>query len=458
MKLTLEEVVKATGGRLIGEISRDSVVTRISTDTRAIAKDDLFVALVGEHFDGHDFIKEAYAKGSREFIVSRDDTFDDAMRQSSRIVKVNDTLKAYGDLATFYRQQFKIPAVAVTGSCGKTTVKELIAHLLSAKFSVLRNRGTENNRIGVPKTIFQLEEGHRMLVLEMGASIPGEIETLSSIIQPQVGIVTTVGASHLEGLKSAEGVREEKLKIMKHLDRGGLLIVNGEDPYLKDVQSGVHKIFRVGFAAGGNDMFAADIWSHDAGTSFRLNAEHLIETQLLGRHNALNALIAISVAITFGIDIETIKKSMAAFKPVGGRLCVKTLEGIQFIDDTYNANPVSFGVALETLKVYKTRGRKAVVFGDMLELGAASKPLHEELGKKIASYACDFVIAAGAHAQCAANAAVKAGLDAKRVHMVASSSEAAALCKEMAAPGDLILVKGSRGTHMEKVLECFTTS
>ncbi len=458
MDISLDEILKAVGGQLLGGRSEGLPVHKISTDTRTAEKDDVFFALKGSRFDGHDFIKEAEKKGVRHFVVSDPGAVTAQTQKTSNVIGVDDTLKAYGDLAKVYRQKFKIPAIAITGSAGKTTVKELIAHVLSERFRVLKNRGTENNLIGVPKTIFQLEASHEVMVLEMGTNHPGEIDRLSSIIAPQIGIVTQIGFAHLEGLTDLEGVKEQKLKLLNHLERGGVLVLNGQDSYLAGVQSGTHKILRVGFAKEGCELSADQVGCLEQGSSFHLGGGDIFETPLIGRHNVLNGLFAIAAARALGLETPEIQKGLGSFKPVPGRLNFREMAGIIFLDDSYNSNPTSFRAALETLKEFKIRERKAVVCGDMLELGEKSEMLHREMGALIAGLLFDYVIAAGPESKYLVDEAVKKGFDPSRIHHTQNAEEAGKLCQQIAVPGDRVLVKGSRGTQMEKVFECFIIS
>ncbi len=456
MDISVQEILTATEGCWIGASAGAFSITGISTDTRTIGKGDVFFALGGERFDGHDYLKEAYAKGVRCFVVSKSPDPSE-FEEPSGFILVADTLRAYGDLAKFYRQKFKIPAIAITGSAGKTTVKELVAQGLQPRFNVLKNKGTENNLIGVPNTIFRLEKQHEVLVLEMGTSQPGEIDRLSSMIAPQIGIVTQIGLAHLDGLKSPEGIKEEKLALLNHMERGSILILNGQDPMLQDVTSGVHRIRRVGFSKEGSDRTADQVWCHEEGCSFYVEGE-LFETPLIGRHNVLNCLYAIEAATALGIPLDLIKKPIQSFKAVAGRMSVKNIDGICFLDDSYNSNPSSFRAALETLKDFKMRGRKGIVCGDMLELGADAENLHREMGALITELLFDFVIAAGPLSKRLVDEALKRGFDPKRIHHVKDSVGAGKICREIAVAGDRILIKGSRRMQMEKVFECFITS
>ncbi len=456
MDVSIGQIIEAMGAQLLSGPREELSVGRVSTDTRSIERDAVFFALEGARFDGHDFLAEAVTKGARHLVVSNAKKVASELKKTANVLVVDDTLKAYGDLAKYYRQKFKVPAVAITGSTGKTTVKELVAHLLSTRYQVLKNRGTENNLVGVPKTLLQINPAHEVLVLEMGTNYPGEIERLSSIIGPQIGVVTQIGHSHLEGLGSLEGVREEKLKLTRNLERGGILVLNGEDAMLQGVQSGVHRVLRVGFSEG-CDWMAAQVWCHETGSSFRIS-DDLFETQLIGRHNVLNCLIALAVASSLGVEKAALQKALAAFRPVGGRMHLKCVEGIYFIDDTYNSNPTSFTAALQTLKALKIRERKGVVCGDMLELGDATEAMHRQLGALMAELLFDFVIAAGPRCAALVDEALKNGFDPSRIHHAKDSAEAGRLCRQIAGPGDRVLVKGSRSMQMEKVFECFITS
>ncbi len=458
MDIKPAQILKAVQGKLLASPPDEfTEINKVCTDTRALEKGDVFFALQGRSFDGHDFLKEALEKGAGSLVISDAKKVPASAKRSAGVIAVQDTLKAYGDLAKLYRQKFKVPVIAVTGSCGKTTVKEMIAHILSKRFKVLKNRGTENNRVGVPKTLFQLDASYEAAVIEMGTNISGEIQELSRITAPQIGVITQIGSSHLEGLKSLEGVRLEKLSLMNSLERGGLLILNGEDPLLADTQSGVHRVLKVGFKRETHDLAAEQFWCHEKGSSFYVE-KNLFETPLLGRHNILNCLFSILVCSSLGVKFSIIREGVASFKPPSGRLSFKEIAGVRFLDDTYNANPTSFKAALETLKEFKIREKKEVVCGDMLELGGVAEECHRQLGALMADHLPDFIIAAGVLSKALVDEALKKGYDSKRIYHVKDSTEAGKVCRQIAAPGDCVLVKGSRAMAMEKVFECFITS
>lgn len=458
MDVSLSEMLAAVNGQRLDGCADWSGVEKVSTDTRTLSKGDLFFALSGPRFDGHDFISEASLRGATAFVISDTKKVSEIQKKLGFFIVVKDVLTAYGDLAKYWRTRFKVPVVAITGSSGKTTVKELSAHLLSAQKKVLKNRGTENNLVGVPKTLLQLDDTYEAVILEMGTNQPGEIERLSSIIAPQVAVVTLIGHSHLEGLKDLSGVKKEKLSLLKNLDRGGLLILNGEDPSLSDVRSSTHRVVHVGLKKEGMDHFADNIWCHEKGSSFHLDGKDLFESPLIGKHNIINALLALSVCAALGQNLEDARSALKDFRPVAGRLCVKDIAGIQWIDDTYNSNPSSFKAALETLKSLRTRGRKGVVFGDMLELGPAAEDLHREIGALLAEHHFDYVIGVGPLSQFAVDEALKKGYNPSKIFKVSDSLEAGKKCLKEVSQGDTVLVKGSRGMKMEKVIECFTTS
>lgn len=453
MDINFEEICRSASARLLSAPLPTMPIQGISTDTRTIQANDVFVALKGAKFDAHDFLQEAFEKGASFFIISDEKKAGAELLRKANVALVEDTLKAYGDIAANYRKKFKIPVAGITGSSGKTTVKELLSAILETHFQNLKNKGTENNLIGVPKTLLRLNASYQSAVIEMGTSLPGEIERLSQIVSPQIGILTQIGYSHLEGLKDLDGVFKEKTSLLKHLQNGGFLIVNGEDKRLKNLKPGAHPVLRVGFETGLEYMID-QVCLHEKGCAFRLGGM-AYDTPLLGRHNVLNCGLAIVAALKLGVPAEKIQSTIAAFRPVPGRLQLKELGDILFIDDTYNANPTSFRAALETLKEFKARDKKALVCGDMLELGSHSERLHREMGLYAASLNLDCLIACGEASRFLVDEAVKSGFNASKIFHAASSVEAAAVCREKLNGRQVVLVKGSRGMKMEKIFECF---
>ncbi len=420
---------------------------RYSTDSRTIEAGDWFVALKGERFDGHRFVSDVVARGAKGLVVSDRASVPSTLPTNVEVQIVDDTLKAYGDFAAAHRKQFSIPVIAITGSSGKTTIKELLGALLATRFQVLKNEGTENNLIGVPKTLLRLNSHHQVVVAEMGTNQPGEIARLSQIVSPDMAILTQIGLSHLERLKSREGVKAEKLALLPHLKKGGVLFLNAEDAILVTVQSPDHECVRV---------YAPQNIRYDtSGMKFNLDGREF-ETKLLGRHNALNCAMAIAVAKRMGVDDKQIAQGLAAFEPAYGRMNVKNLGDIVVIDDSYNANPQSFAAAMEVLAGMPKRGRKIVICGDMLELGDGSESLHRAAAHTVIAAQPDLVIAAGKNMAFLAQEAVQNSFDPARMVLVKDNQEAGRVAREQIHSGDLVLVKGSRGMAMEKVLDFLT--
>lgn len=457
VNFSIKEVLATLRGSPLEGLNENFLVSGVSTDSRTVARGDLFYALKGERFDAHDFLNKALEKGVKNFVISDPRKIAAERRSQANFICVNDTLKAYGDLAAAYRKKFMIPVIAVTGSSGKTTVKELITHLLTPHFEVLKNHGTENNLVGVPKTIFCLENSHEALILELGTNRPGEIDRLAAISAPGVAVLTQIGSAHLEGLGNLEGVRQEKLALVKRLETGGTLFLNGEDPRLRGVESPAHRVSRVGFSKKSSALCAEDVQCHEKGSSFIVSG-NLFQTQLLGRHNVLNCLLAMAVARSLEIAWRDLRRNLKTFEPVRGRLFERIIEGIYFIDDSYNSNPGSFRASLEMFEGFNQNQRKGLVCGDMLELGSHAETCHREMGALVAQQRLDFVIAAGPWCKFLVEEALKNGFQSKRIYHANDSAEAGGICRELAKAGDRILVKGSRGTQMEKVFECFITS
>ncbi len=430
-------------------VKNEIFIKGVSTDTRTLKKGDLFVALKGPHFDGHDFIEKAFKKGAILCLVSK--------KVKYPCVVVKDTLWALGELAHFWRKKFKIPIVAVTGSNGKTGTKDLIATLLAEKFSVLKTEGNLNNLIGVPLTLFKLRKKHDIAVIEMGTNQKGEIARLAHIAYPQVGVITNVSSAHLEGLKNLQAVYEEKTALFKEvLKHKGVNIVNVDDPYLRRWYLKNKKTSSSISSHGKGEVLAHNIQLKSlAETSFELNFEKPgfkipIHLSLIGQHQVQNSLLAGAVALHYGLSLKQIQKGFTKIKPSEGRLKVYKFRGIHFIDDTYNANPGSMDVALSYLA---TMGRKlkmktVAILGDMLELGHQSKKLHEELGKKIEKFKIDEVYGFGHETlhtiqNCHTSFQKHFSQHIDIIHQ---------FIKRLEIPC-LVLVKGSRGMKMERIIE-----
>ena len=459
MILTVEEVLRATGGKLL-QGKGDSSFQGISTDSRTVAEGELFIALKGLRFDGHHYALEALRKKAGGVLIEREKVGDIRWNgyRSRAVIAVDDTLTALGDMARNWRRKYNIPLVALTGSNGKTTTKEMTAACLETTFPVLKTKGNLNNLIGVPLTLLTLTEKERVVVLEMGMNVPGEISRLTEIAEPDVGLITNIQTVHLEGMGSLERLKEEKGELFRRMRRNGTILVNRDDPRVVDLAGdypGQKITFGIEHPA---DIMAKEIRLHGAeGTSFTLILEGEameVHLRLLGRHFVPNALSAMAVACLFGVEVIRAREALENFQPFSMRMEVIPLKGGEtLINDAYNANPYSTEVALETLAEAKGTGRAIAVLGDMLELGSLTKEAHEQIGKRVSELSIDFLLAMGEEASVVVESAIRHGLPTEKARIVESHSEAISLLRQMIQNGDWILVKGSRKMAMEEIVE-----
>lgn len=451
---SINELIEATKGKLIGKVEI-LTIKGISIDTRTILPQDAFIAIKGNNFDGHDFIDEAIRKGAG-CIISEPARKAQGSAGKVTFIEVRDTIKALGDIARFQRRRFGIPVIAVTGSNGKTTVKEMIAHTLSKRFKILRNEGTKNNHIGLPLTLLNLNSTHDIAVLEIGTNHFGEVRYLSGVCQPNIGIITNIGPSHLEYLRDLEGVFREKYSMLEGLKSPRIAILNADDDLLRKkalIKSGKEIFFSFGIKSR-CDFSASAARNLDDKIKFRVNKKYKFTLNTPGYYNIYNALAAIAVARIFGIGHKDIISRLNTFDFPQGRLKILELNSIKFIDDTYNSNPLSLQQALKALANFRTRGRKIFVMGDMLELGSRAEPLHHQAGRDIAA-CCDVLITVGNLSRLAAEAARACRFDAKNIFSCENCRQAREILfnKLSLEKGDLVLVKGSRSMKMEEVFK-----
>jgi UDP-N-acetylmuramoyl-tripeptide--D-alanyl-D-alanine ligase len=457
--LSLEEVLKATGGRLI-QGGLDLFFQGVSTDSRTLRDGELFVALRGDRFDGHDYAMEAFAKDAKGVLIEEGKIGDFHWNgfRSRAVVAVKDSLQALGDMARARRRKCGTPVVALTGSNGKTTTKDMIAACLETSFPILKTKGNLNNLIGLPMTLLNLTGGEKVVVLEMGMNVPGEIRRLTEIAEPDVGLITNIQMVHLEGMGSLEKLKEEKGELFRKMRQDGTIVVNQDDSRVVDLSNeflGQKITFGMEGPAG---VMAKTIHHRGAqGISFTVvsgGQETEVTLPLVGRHFVPNALSAFAVATFFGIETGNVKEALEHFQSPPMRMEVWRLEGGKtVINDAYNANPRSMEVALETLAELKGKGRAIAVLGDMLELGEFSESAHRHLGQKVRSLSIDFLIAMGEKAPVVVESAVRHGLERERAKVAENHPEAISILETWLQEGDWILVKGSRGMAMEKVAE-----
>ncbi len=382
------------------------------------------------------------------------EALESAGRAPSFAVLAGDTTKSLGDLALSYRKRFDIPVVAVTGSNGKTTAKEMIERVLRRGWSPIKNTGTQNNLIGVPLTVFKLRPSNKSAVIELGMNRFGEIKRLAGIVRPNIGLVTNIGPAHLEHLGSLEGVYSAKRELLDSLGAGDIAVLNNDDNFLRRFRRKAVKIVTYGVERD-SDFRAEDIKRTPAGWRFGVSGR-LYDINVAARHDVYNALAAIAVGRLFDISCDDIRAALRDHTSLEKRMAVNTYRGVEFIDDTYNSNPLSLEAAVRTLAGCETRGRRILVSGDMLELGKMSGYYHGKIGRIVAGSRIDDFIAVGELARKSFLAAKRSGM--KNAWSCASSEEAAEVLRNIARPEDIVLVKGSRARRMEDVIRCFTTS
>jgi UDP-N-acetylmuramoyl-tripeptide--D-alanyl-D-alanine ligase len=458
MQWRVEDILKATGGRLAcGPLT--SLFSGVVIDSRTIASDQLFVAICGEHHDGHSFVSQVLDHGVKGVMIQSDHTIETQYRSwcaaGTTCIVVADTTLALGALAAFQRRQFAIPVVAITGSNGKTTTRRMTEQVLAQRFRTLATQGNFNNEIGLPLTLFKLTADHQAAVLELGMNHFGEMNRLGAICQPTIAVITNVAAAHLEYVGSLEGVARAKGELIRHIHASGTLVLNQDDPQVAALADQAQcRVLFYGTAADAA-VRAENIRTDPAGIVFDLVlpiGQTRVALHTPGRFMVLNALAAACAGYLAGVDIDGIKQGLEGFQAVQGRLnLLQTDQGVHIIDDTYNANPGSMVVAFDTLTNLKQDAPAYIALGDMLELGNQASVLHSVVGEKAAAVGPLKLYAFGNYAQDVAAGAQRAGLPSERIFVGTQEAIAADLRKHLKS-GDWLLVKGSRGMAMETVV------
>lgn len=455
---TRAELLTATGGTL-RQPGAWSQYLGVSTDSRTSQAGQLFVPLQGERHDGHDFIAPALARGITGLLVA--ETWWQRRLQTLppevTVITVADTLTALGDLAHAWRQRFSLPVVAITGSCGKTTTKEMTAQVAAASWRVLKNEMNFNNLIGLPQTLLTLNATHQIAVLELGMNRFGEIRRLGQIARPTIGVLTNIYPAHTEGVGSIEGVAQAKGELLEALENKDLLIYNGDDHRLIEVARrfpGRTLSFGLGAEAQVRGRLQGLPGFQGQQVEFCYQGQRWpVSLKISGPHHVYNSLAATAVGLALGLTPSQIAAALAEFRPLDKRTQLVALKiGVHVINDSYNANPGSMAMALRTLAELKNKSRAAAALGDMLELGNGAKAAHRALGALAAQHKVDFLVIYGDFRHQVADGALAAGMSASQVYAVASHAEGAQILKSFLQPGDWLLVKGSRGMRMEQIL------
>ena len=451
MREKLITLAKWVGAEIHPE-DEDILITGVQTDSRNVKKGDLFVAICGEKLNGHDFIPQAVEKGAAAVMVSQE------VQTNLPKLTVSDTLQSYGALAAGFREKLGARVIAVTGSVGKTTTKEMLAQMLSAEYPTAKSEGNHNNAIGVPMSILDTPADVRYVVLEMGMNHFGEISYLTSIAKPDAAVITNIGTAHIEHLGSREGILKAKLEILEGLPKDGLCVWNGDEPLLWERRKDCpFRVVTFGIKNRECDVFAENVQSIDGGMSFRVRGkgqQFEVYVPLDGEHNVMNALAAISVALSASVRPEKIQAALSTFHNTGMRQQILVHEGVTIIADCYNAGPESMEASLKMLGRHPTKGNRIAVLGDMLELGNRSAAEHYRVGR-LAVRNADILLAYGANADHVTAGAITGGMDPKQCKCFHTHQEMAETLAVLTKPGDVLLFKGSRGMRMENVMHLY---
>ncbi|HEY8531028.1 MAG TPA: UDP-N-acetylmuramoyl-tripeptide--D-alanyl-D-alanine ligase [Limnochorda sp.] len=468
LDLTAAEIAQVVGGRLLAG-APELRVAGVSTDSRTLQPGQLFIPLKGERLDGHRFVEEALEEGAAGALVEEDgpkraellNTLlprQELWRQAFLVGVPGTSWEAFHRLAAYHRARFPIPVVAVTGSNGKTTTKELVAQVLACRWRTLRSPGNFNNDVGLPLTLLDLGPEFQALVVEMGMRGRGEIERLCRMARPTAGIVTNVGPVHLERLGSLEAIAAAKSELVEALPEDGIAVLNQDDPRVR-VMASHTKARVVTYGLDEGDVSARDVVLGADGARFHLvwrgghgEAAVPVHLPLLGRHNVMNALAASACALALGFEPEEVARALARVQAPKLRLERVEIGGRFIINDAYNASPASMAAALEVLDLV-AQGRKGAVLGDMLELGAVAHAEHVRLGRRAAEAGLAYLVVVGERAAEISEGAREAGMSPEAIHLASGWEEAVRLVESLSQPGDTILVKASRGLGLERVVQ-----
>ncbi len=446
MEMTFEELLKYSEGELILN-NKNKKFNKLSTDTRKIEKDNIFLALKGENFNGNKYVKEAFEKGASIAIV--DEVLYNEEEINGIVIKVKDTKKALLSIARGYREKLGIKVVAITGSTGKTSTKDLVSAFLSGKYKVFKTKGNFNNEIGLPLMVLELDSSINVAVLEMGMSNFNEIHNLAECAKPDIAIITNIGVSHIENLKTRENILKAKMEITDFFNKNNILILNSEDDMLQTVNSNMYEIINIGYNQNCN-YFAKNIKLDKETTSFDFNYNgemNTITLPMVGIHNVLNALLGIAASYKLGLTVDEIKEGLKNLEATSMRLeFIENEFGIEIINDCYNASPDSMKAALDVLKNREGK-RKIAILGTMRELGDEANRCHKEVGE-YAKDRVDLLVSCGEHID-----DFKEGFEKNRIKLYNTKVNLINDLNSIIKPGDVVLVKASRGEKFEEIVE-----
>jgi len=446
--LTIGEIIDAAKGELI-KGNREHLVSNITIDSRIVKKDDCYIAIVGKTLNGHNFGYEAIEKGATTIIAHQ---LLEVLSPVNNLIKVKNTTRALGDIALYYRRKFTPRVVAITGSNGKTTTKEMIGHILHNKLKTVKAPNSFNNDIGVPLTVLNIDSHTQALILEMEMNELGGIRRLCDIALPQIGVVTNIGDTHLEFLKDRDGVAQEKSELLESIALFGTAVLNADDELVMQIGDKYEYKDKITYGLGDHaNIYASDIKNlYESGTEFKLCGKYPVRLSVPGIYNIYNALAAVGVARIFDIGYEEIVSLLTSFKLTSMRMERLNIHGIEIINDAYNANPQSMLASLQTFAQFPSQERKVLILGDMLELGKKSKELHKNVGKNLPD-GMNLLVTVGKGAKFIAQQA-KYAKKIEQILSFADAEEAANKLVDIIKINDKILIKGSRAMKLEKII------
>ncbi|WP_099205074.1 UDP-N-acetylmuramoyl-tripeptide--D-alanyl-D-alanine ligase [Scatolibacter rhodanostii] len=446
MRMKISEIAQACGGKLLcGD--PETVVTSFSTDSRQVKTGTMFVPIKGERVDSHIYLEDVLAGTAAASFTEQE-----ILAQDKPVVLVSSTIKALQKIAEVYRKSFDIPIVGITGSVGKTTSKEMIALALSSQLKVMKTQGNQNSQVGVPMTIFTLKKADEAAVVEMGISMPGEMERIAKVVRPTIAVLSNIGVTHIEYLKTQENILAEKFHIADYIPENGKIFVNGDDVLLEKLSHERKDLNIVTFGMNKNcDCRAAELNSTEKGTFFVCQYKGKktnVFVPAAGVHNVRNALAALAVAFELGVPLEDAVRAIGSYKPPKMRQEILDLNGIKVIDDTYNASPDSVKAGIDILLGIQTDGRRIAVLGDMFELGDYAAISHFEVGKYAQEKGIDMLAAVGEM-----GVETGKGFGSEQFFHFTDNQAVFSFLKKELKEGDVVLIKGSRGMKMDEIVE-----
>lgn len=450
-EIILKDIKKYCEGKYINKVNECFLIKNIKIDSREADKDSLYIPILGTTYDGHEFLNDAYNNGCRNFLINKEYNF---FKKNANIIGVDNTNIALGNIAKCYKEKFDIFYIGVTGSVGKTSTKDMIYSVLSQKYKTLKNVGNLNNNIGLPRTIFNLNNSYKAAVLEMGMSYQNEIKYLADIVKPNIAIISNIGLSHIENFKNQEDIFNTKMEITSNFNKDNILIINGDDNYLKTLKEKKleYTLFSYGFNKD-NTIYCNEYEIMEDAINFSCvykNEEYKFTIPTIAKHNILNAMSAILVGLELNMSINEIKEGLNTFEITKGRLTIIKKKDITIIDDSYNASLDSTISALNVLKTYNTR--RVAILGDILETGSYEKKIHVNIGKNIVNNV-DLLITVGNSTKYVYETALLDGFDKNNILHFNDYTELIKEIKKIIKSNDVVLLKASHGINLFEVVE-----